>query len=38
MELILLLHKGSEVRSKQHPRQLAVYAEGLRAGSQVVVR
>ena len=37
MESVLLLHRGPEVRSKQHPRQLALYTEGLWAGSQAVV-
>lgn len=29
---ILLLHRGPEVRSRQHPGQVAVYTEGLRTG------
>lgn len=37
-ESILLLYRGPEVRSKQHPRQVAVYTEGLQTGSQAVVR
>lgn len=35
--LILLLHRGPKVRSRQHHRQVAVYTEGPWKGSQEVV-